>query len=187
MSFIKFSAALLFVAGIFLNSKTDACLLHRKHSQFDFIVRWREHNKTLYDGNSIKELIKKCPNGCDTSQCATFPVHSSKDVKTGQTPPPGSAPCDDHDIKALREAQKIVKGWDNAIKASPKDHIVHTVMVVIIVSLIILLIARGHYRVRDLWFLPSERQWEFERDPTWGLPGKVWGLLQMRVVKSVSS
>lgn len=186
MSFTKLPT-LLFVASIFISSKvTYACLLHRKHTQFDFIVRWREHNKTLYDGDSIKELIGKCPNGCDALQCATFPVHMSRDPKTGQTPPPGSAPCDDNDIKALREAQKIAKGWEDAVATVSTDLIVHTIMLVIIILLIVLLIARGHYRVKDLWFLPAARQWELERDPTWGLPGKVFGLLQMRVVKSVS-
>lgn len=152
----------------------------QKQGQYDFIIRWNRIQKTIYNGNSIRELLQMCPNGCGSAPgyCKEFPKTGPKTTTL--------EPCNDHDIVVLRKAQEIARGWKEIMSSTSTMLIVHSAMMAIVVCLILILVIRGHYRFRDLWFLPSHRQWELERDPTWGLPGKVWGLLESRVVRKVS-
>ncbi|CAL8073297.1 unnamed protein product [Orchesella dallaii] len=155
---------LLFInLSIFRTS--EACYKFQEQSQGDFLYRWKDlGKKTIYNGSDVQELVDMCPSGC----AASCPIPS----------------CTDDDIIILRKAQDIAKGWQQLIEKSRTELIVHFVVITIIIVLIAILIARGHYRIRDLWYLSLDRQWEVERDPTWGLPGKVWSLLKFRVVKS---
>ncbi|ODN02908.1 hypothetical protein Ocin01_03788 [Orchesella cincta] len=154
---------------LFLNlGFTEACYKFQEPSQKDFLYRWKDLGaKTIYDGDNVQELVDMCPSGC-----------------SGSCPIPS---CTDDDIKILRKAQDIAKGWQQLVTKSRAELVVHFIVITIVVVLIVILIVRGHYRVRDLWYLSLDRQWEVERDPTWGLPGKVWSLLKVRVVKKANT